>query len=482
MDDPIIIEFKTVGVDEVGRDMAPLVSSLDGLNKSIQDAAKAFAAMKAASNAGAGGVRQAASAAKAATGPFQQLADAQGRLNKAMTGGNSTAIKDAMVNLKRRQAAAHRADNLLNPKPIDPLQDMIRTARVFIGPTGNLVFNPLVNRMMGAGGPQAARAIQQMLGNAWGASRGAGAAGSTPPMLGAGAVAAGGEAAAGASALALPAAGAAAALIGLALVTKMARDRFLALGKTMAISGATFGQAARADRMTAVLGLGNVDQVARGFSDAIAQPGFANAIARGIGINPSNSLWTGDLNDVRKLTKALEAITDPSRMDDRTARAFARATGLEDALVARGASPEVRALLLAQKERDSGKMATQSAIDNSIMMNIAMKEFQTNLAELGIVVLPLVTIAMRGLLNVMNVMFPNNYTGAFGGPPKDQTKAQNLDAIKENTRALNGLNSTLSNGVYGVGSGGRTLPIGAIWDAFNSAGTGRAIEIGAFSL
>ncbi len=499
MDEPIIIEFKTVGADEVGRDMAPLVSSLDSLNQSIQQAAKSFAAMKQATSTGASGMNHAASAARAATGPFQQLADAQDRLNKAMTGGNSTAVKDAMVNLKRRQAAALRADNLLNPKPVDPIQDMIRTARVFIGPTGNMVFNPLVNRMMGSGGPQAARAIQQMLGNAWGAAgAGSAAPASMTPAIG-GAVAGGASssaAAASVSGLAIPAAAAAVALVGLVIAAKMAQDRFAGLGKTMQISGATFGQAARADQLTSYLGMGNVNQVARGFSDAIAQPGFANAVSRGLGINPNNSPWTGDLNDANKLIKAIEAIGDPSKMSDRMARAFARSTGLEDALQLRFASPEVRKLILEQQKKDSSFESIQAATNNQLMLNKAMKDFNTQLAELGIQVLPGITWMLAGLVENMrrskegwdNIMNPNvdRRTGLFAPPPQkgqsidDTVRAQieNTRAQRENTAAL----SQLTNGVYGAGSGGRNLPIGAIWDAFNANGTGRAIEIGAFSL
>jgi hypothetical protein len=174
-------------------------------------------------------------------------------------------------------------------------------------------------------------------------------------------------------------------------------------------------------------------------------------------------VWGGDLNDVGKLVRAVEALTDPSRMSDADARRFARAGGLEDFLNLRLASPDVRKQALDRQANLMDPDQVRMAVDAQIQLNLAMARFTELATVVGASVLPMVNAALEWLLNAPSISGPSS---AAGGAQKAHEEAvrQNTQAIKQNTA----VNAQLSNGTYGIGSRGRELPLGAMYNVWEA--------------
>lgn len=412
---------------------------------------------------------------RAYVGPAQKSAMADAAWQANMYNPDPNIRHDYFYRKVQANRAYQRSFRSLKPK--DPFQDMLATSRVAIGPNGQLQLMPLLNRMVAAGMNPSVGGILNLAQSTKGAggvvsAAGAGGAGG---VGGIGNLAGVGVAAAGIAALA------AAAMI--------AKTRLLDYANTMASTGATGTEAARGMRMGAGLGIDFAGR-ATAFQGAIGSPGAGMAFARRYGINPfANAYGAGDQDYGGKFIKFLNVILDPKKVSDREAMIAARATGTSDLLYARHASKSVRKDLLASQERAYRPEEIQRAADAQIKMNLAMHDFQSQIAELGMVVLPYVTTLIKGINDLLHpdkIKGQEHVTdwgyGKYGNKPDKEDPGKVIDRAANKMAAAVDKFSGVVDGMYGGSQRARgAVPGGWGPQAFDAQMRGQGINLGAFT-
>ncbi len=468
-----IIEISVQGLDQI-EGLDRMANSVDGLGNhvksltgSIDNLSSSYGRHNSASSGAASSINRQAAAARAATGPMQRLAKAQLELSNAIKSGDSGRVFDAQYGLSRAQANVRRAQSFMGPK--DPMADMLSTSRVAIGPNGQLQIMPLVNRLRAAGMLGSGQ-LGGILNMASGIGGGGGAAG-----------------AAGGAGLAAGLTGAAVALVAFAAVVKVSVDTLKGFSSLYHGTGGSSGQTAVLGRLGASIGISPQQMVglARGAQSAIFNGEIGTQVARGR-IPITNPNYDPSASTV---IHAIDLMVN--KLSRREAERFGFATGLQDFLILKDASPEVRNKAFDALNQQFSADELRKSADLQIELNLAMHDFQIELTKLGVETLPQVTegikvltFALGPILKLVGIIVGNAMDPAgIKNINKNEinssnSRNRNTRAVEDNTRAIQA-----AAGTYGGGNRTRGAVPGAWrWDVMDQALQGQARALGAFNV
>jgi hypothetical protein len=257
---------------------------------------------------------------------------------------------------------------------------------------------------------------------------------------------------------------AAAAIVGMAMAAKQARDYLTGLAGARNIAGGSFGSAAAATRIGAAVGLtgGQVGQMARSTIESIAQGGTAATYAMQYGVRAVPGM--GDpSNKMDRFIRLVQGIAnDPN---EERARRAAQSLGIEEMLSLRDLTPETRAKVFKNMRQVATKEDAQAAAEFNAQLGLVGDSFQRIAQKLGTPVLRIAAAGLERIANALDWMAENaRAVQAFVFGPimqlvelltgrKADTSSnkrnpidENTDALNENTRALNGIRETFGGG------------------------------------
>lgn len=259
---------------------------------------------------------------------------------------------------------------------------------------------------------------------------------------------------------------AAAALIGMALAAKQARDNLLGLAGIGNTAGGSLGSASTASRIGAAVGLsGNqVASAARSVIEGIANGGPSANYAAQYGVRAVPGM--GDpSNKIDRFIQLIKGIAnDPN---EERARRAAQSLGMEEFLNLRNLSPETRAKVL-KNVKPPSKADVQAAAEFNAQIGIIGDSFQRIVTRIGNPVLRVAAAVIDKIADSMDYLAENAHiVQAFVlGPLLDlvelvtgrkidrsggsnNTKSpidRNTDAVNENTKALNNAREVFGGG------------------------------------
>lgn len=293
-----------------------------------------------------------------------------------------------------------------------------------------------------------------------------------------------------------------AALTGAVAAATMFSKKMRELSTGMFTSGASMGQMKALSGLAGALGMSSSElgQRARSFGDLLTGGGIPAGLAAQIGINPYGGLG-GDQNFFGKFQKALEYITDPNTSFNR-ASIMSRQFGMEDMMYLRFASPDLRRQALGATGMGSAEEMRKAA-DAQIQFNLTLKELTKTLMELGQLVLPTLTLAMKNFGLIVSTSLTGGLIGMLLGGPAGgliglgiggaaglgiaAVLNNNIKATENQTKATErntiAMNQMFKDGVYGGGQRMRNAVPGAYgYTLMELHAQGMARSLGAFSI
>jgi hypothetical protein len=258
---------------------------------------------------------------------------------------------------------------------------------------------------------------------------------------------------------------AAAAVIGLAMAAKQARETLTSLAGMRGVAGGSIASASAATRLGAAIGLqgGDVAAMARSTMSNIASGGAASTYAAGYGVRSVTGM--GDpANKIDRFIRLIEGVAnDPN--EERAQRA-AQALGVEEFLKLRDLTPETREKVFQRMKGGASKLDAQAAAEFNAQLGMVGDSFQRIATKLGTPVLRVAAAALEKIADAFDYIAENAEAvkAAVLGPilqivellvglkgnsnkaKKDNPIDRNTDAVNENTRALNGVRETFGGG------------------------------------